>query len=340
MRVGLTFNRKRGDSDDAQEPPGSCAEAQAEWDSAETIEAICAALRERHEVIPINAAEDAYNLLRTERPEIVFNIAEGSGGACREGHIPSILEYLNIPYIASDPLTLNICLDKARAKEILSYHGISTARFKVFHDAHASINGLRYPLIVKPLYEGSSIGIRNHSLVKMRSEFRGILPWLLNTYKQPALVEEFLPGREFTVAILGNGAEARILPIVEIQFDSLPEGVNPIYSYEAKWIWDRSERPLDIFECPARISPELQSEIERICLQTYQILRCRDWSRIDLRLDAAGRPNILEVNPLPGILPKPEDNSCFPKAARAAGMTYSQLINAVLDTGLRRYGMV
>ncbi|NWG12084.1 MAG: D-alanine--D-alanine ligase, partial [Acidobacteria bacterium] len=163
---------------------------------------------------------------------------------------------------------------------------------------------------------------------------------VLDRYHEPALVEEYLSGREFTVAILGNGTEARVLPIVEIKFGSLPEGVNPIYSYEAKWIWDDCSHPLEIFECPARLTPELKAEIERICLEAYRILRCRDWCRIDVRLDGAGRPHILELNPLPGILPRPENNSCFPKAARAAGMSYNQLINTVLDIACRRYGMM
>jgi len=164
--------------------------------------------------------------------------------------------------------------------------------------------------------------------------------WLLGQYDEPALVEEFLPGREFTVAIIGNNGEARALPIVEILFDSLPEGVNPIYSYEAKWIWDQSSNPLKIFECPARLSPELQADIESACLRAYSVLRCRDWCRIDVRLDATGRPHIIELNPLPGILPKPEDNSCFPKAARAAGMSYNQLINTVLDIACKRYRLI
>ncbi len=330
---------KRGEPDDAQEPPGSSAEAQAEWDEAETIQAVCDALAEGHTVIRINAEEDAYNELRKSRPDIVFNIAEGSRGPCREGHIPSILEYLHIPYTASDPLTLNICLDKARAKEILAFHRIPTAKFMVYDSPAISMDGLHFPLFVKPLYEGSSIGIRNNSLVRGAGDLQRTVSWVLGQFQQPALVEEFLPGREFTVAIIGNGDEARVLPIVEICFDSLPEGVNPVYSYEAKWIWDSSSKPLEIFECPARVAPELKSEIERICLKAYRVLRCRDWSRIDVRLDALGVPHIMEINPLPGILPKPEDNSCFPKAARAAGMTYNQLINTVLQVACKRYGL-
>jgi D-alanine-D-alanine ligase len=341
MRVGLTFNRKRGEPEEAQEPPGSIpTDRQAEWDTPETIAAVQSALAERHEVIPIDAAGDAYGILQKSRPDIVFNIAEGSAGPCREGYIPTILEHLKIPYTASDPLTLNICLDKARTKEILAYYGLPTSRFRVIRENDFSFNSLHYPLMVKPLYEGSSMGIRNDSLVRNRQEMRERVLWLLQNYEEPALVEEFLPGREFTVAIIGNDGDARALPIVEILFDSLPEGVNPIYSYEAKWIWDQNSNPLKIFECPARLNPELQAEIESACLRAYNILRCRDWCRIDVRLDAAGRPHILELNPLPGILPKPEDNSCFPKAARAAGMHYSQLINTVLDIACKRYRLI
>ncbi len=340
MRVGLTFNMKRGDTEDTSEPPSSDrSDVQAEWDAPETIFAVQSALEERHEVLRIDAADDAYAALQETRPDIVFNIAEGSSGPCREGYIPSMLEHLGIPYTASDPLTLNICLDKSRTKEILSYYGIPTSRFRVVSDRDVSFNSLHYPLMVKPLYEGSSMGVRDNSLVKTRREMQERVLWLLDNYHEPALVEEFLPGREFTVAILGNGSEARVLPIVEILFDSLPAGVNPIYSYEAKWIWDRSSNPLKIFECPARLSDGLRAEIEDACLRAYSILRCRDWCRVDLRLDAAGRPHILELNPLPGILPRPEDNSCFPKAARAAGLGYNQLINSVLDIACRRYGL-
>ncbi|HSW38797.1 MAG TPA: D-alanine--D-alanine ligase [Acidobacteriota bacterium] len=341
MRIALTYNVKKGSREEADEPPGvAYYDAQAEWDEPETISAVQKALEDPHLVIPIEASDGAYEKLRSTRPDIVFNIAEGAFGPSREGFIPSILEHLRIPYTASDPLTLNICLDKSRTKEILNYHGLRTSRFFVVDDVNCSSDGLQYPLIVKPLHEGSSIGIRNDSLARTESEMRDRVMWLLNTCNEPAIVEEYLPGREFTVAILGNGDEAKVLPIVEILFDSLPEGVNPIYSYEAKWVWDHSSNPLKIFECPARLGRELQDEIENTCLKAYRIMRCRDWCRIDVRLDASGRPNIMELNPLPGILPRPEDNSCFPKAARAAGMNYRQLIHAVLDAACKRYGLV
>jgi D-alanine-D-alanine ligase len=150
------------------------------------------------------------------------------------------------------------------------------------------------------------------------------------------LVETYLPGREFTVAVLGNGSEARCLPIVAMNFDTLPAGAPPIYGYEAKWLWDTLDNPLDIYECPARISEALAEEIRSAALAAYHALECRDWCRIDVRCDAAGRPMVVELNPLPGILPDPRDNSCFPKAARAAGMSYDDLIRAVADIAWRR----
>lgn len=312
----------------------------AEWDSFETIDAIRIALSETHEVILIEADERAYTKFLTERPDIVFNIAEGLFGVSREAQIPAMLDMLKIPYVGSDPLTLAICLDKSRAKEILAFHHIPTPKFWVVSKV-SDLERLmpKMPCIVKPLHEGSSKGITNSSVVWNQIDLRREISVILERYEEPALIETYLDGREFTVAILGNGDDIRILPIVEIKFDTLPEDVNPIYSFEAKWIWDRPEAPLDIFECPANISPQLRDEIETNCRRAYTILRCRDWCRIDVRLDSKGNPNILELNPLPGIIPDPKANSCFPKAARAAGISYNELIQTVLGIALNRYGI-
>jgi len=153
------------------------------------------------------------------------------------------------------------------------------------------------------------------------------------------LIEDYLPGAEFTCAVLGNGDETRVLPIVGMRFDALPSGALPVYGFEAKWLWDRPEEPLEIFECPARIDEALRGAIEEVVLAAYRVLGCRDWSRVDVRLDAAGVPNVVEVNPLPGILPDPSDNSCLPKAARAAGMSYDELIQACVVHAAGRQGV-
>lgn len=307
----------------------------------ETVNAVRNAIAERYDVLMVEANDQAFQKLLENRPFFAFNMAEGLVGPSREAHVPAILEMLGIPYLGSDPLTLAICLDKSRTKEILSYYHIPTAPFSLVQsmDGFEDVR-VKFPSMVKPLHEGSSKGIYNSCVVRTPEELEREVRIVLETYRQPALVEEFLPGREFTVALLGNGSDLRVLPIVEIKFDALPDGVNPIYSYEAKWIWDTTDKPLEIFECPARLTPGLKEDIESVCVRAYGALRCRDWSRIDVRLDGDGRPHILEVNPLPGILPRPEDNSCFPKAARAANMTYNQLINAVLDIALNRCGLL
>jgi D-alanine-D-alanine ligase len=315
----------------------------AEWDSAETIAAVERALARHGEVVRLEATDDFPQRLREARPDIVFNIAEGLRGPNREAHVPAICEFYGIPYSGSDPFTLALCLDKARTKEILRAHHVPTADWILVRSASELAERRsqlrRYPLFAKPVHEGSSKGITERNLVSSARELEAIVVELLERYQQPVLVETFLPGAEFTCGVLGNGAEARVLPLVGMNFRALPAGALPIYGFEAKWLWDRPDEPLDIFECPARISDELRAEISDVVTRTFLALGCRDWSRIDVRLDAAGRPNVVEVNPLPGILPDPEDNSCLPKAARAAGLDYDALIGACLQAAAARHGV-
>ncbi|WP_029918501.1 D-alanine--D-alanine ligase family protein [Pelobacter seleniigenes] len=340
MHIAFAFNmREVGPTED--EPP-SCSDTDlpddlyAEWDDSETINAVAAALATEHQVSLVQADLDAFEKFRHLKPDLVFNMAEGLHGISREAQIPALLEMLNIPYTGSDPTTLGICLDKGRTKEILSWNRIPTPGFWIVSSLAELPEQLTYPLIVKPCLEGSSKGVTDKALVYDRQQLAAQVEWVNTTYQQSALVEEFLPGREFTVAMIGNGQDIQILPIVEIDFTSLPGGVNPIYSYEAKWIWDTEAKPLEIFTCPAKLEPLLQAQIEDICRRAFQALKCRDWCRIDVRLDAHGHPSVIELNPLPGILPRPEQNSCFPKAARAAGLSYEQLILKVVDTAAAR----
>jgi len=314
----------------------------AEWDSPTTIAAVEAALSLLGKVVRLEAKEDFPERLRQANPDIVFNIAEGFHGVNRESHVPAICEFYGIPYSGSDPFTLTLCLDKARTKETLTFHGIPTPRFAVVErveDLGAVTEQLAFPLFVKPLHEGSSKGITDANLCFDRGHLTRQTAFLLENYKQPVLVEEYLPGKEFTCAVVGNGDEAVVLPIVGMNFETLPKGALPIYSFDAKFVWDRPENPLDIFQCPARITRELQASIERVTLDAFRVLGCRDWARIDVRLDASGKPNVLEVNPLPGILPDPADNSCLPKAARAAGIGYEELIQNCLKYAAARQGV-
>jgi len=313
----------------------------AEWDTWETINALKEAIACFHDVTLIEADESAYDKFKDLKPDIVFNIAEGLNGVNRESQIPAMLDMLRIPYTGSDALTLGICLDKARTKEILSYHNIPNAKFMMADKPEIiPTNNFSYPVIVKPVSEGSSKGIFSSSLVKNHYELDDEAMKVINQYNQPALIEEYLPGREFTVAILGNGKKARALPIIEINYEKFPVDVVPLYSYEAKWILDTKESDFDVFECPAKIDAKLADEITNTALRAYKVLNCKDWSRVDLRLDKNNVPNIIEINPLPGIMPDQNENSSFPKAARAAGMDYNQLIQSVLFAAAERYNLV
>jgi D-alanine-D-alanine ligase len=373
-RIGFAYNQKpqpsaggdAGSPESAvatdEEPPSSGAFAAddryAEWDTPETIDAVARALSAFGAVIRLEATPELPERLRGERPDIVFNIAEGLTGVNRESHVPAICEFFGVPYSGSDPLTLSTCLHKGRTKEVLAFNGVPTAPFAVvesLRDLEVLLDGRQeemlpvpgaarrlpnaFPLFVKPVHEGSSKGVTVRNLVHSRDELVTRVTELLDAYAQPVLVEDYLPGAEFTCAVLGNGADARVLPIVGMNFGDLPAGAAPIYGFEAKWVWDTPDRPLDIFDCPARIPELLRRSIEHVTLRAYRVLGCRDWARVDVRLDAAGAPNVVEVNPLPGILPDPADNSCLPKAARAAGMSYDTLIQTCLAHAAARQGV-
>jgi D-alanine-D-alanine ligase len=250
-----------------------------------------------------------------------------------------MLEMLNIPYTASDPITIGNCHDKSRCKEILSYYGVPNPGFFI---TDSIVNGhpkVKYPAFVKPLHEGSSKGIYNSSVVYDKKDLNREITRIKKDYDQYSIIEEFLDGKEFTVALLGNGENVRVLPIVEINLDSLPEDFPKIYSYEVKWYFDTRENKLDIFTCPAKIPAKLTKKIEEICRNAYLALRIRDWARMDVRCDSGGNPYIIEINPLPGVLPNPDDNSCFPKAAREVGIDYDKLIQTVLNGAIERYGL-
>lgn len=356
LNVALTFNvkpesetfpealspiEKKSNGSLAKEILQPAVDTYAEWDTWDTINAVKDALECYNDVTLIEADSTALEKLKEKRPDIVFNISEGFNGVSREAQIPAILDMLQIPYSGSDPLTLSTCLDKARTKEILSYHKIPNSKFFVAENlTQTAHHGLNYPLMVKPVSEGSSKGIFLSSFVKNDKELKKEVERILSEYGQAALIEEFLPGREFTVAIIGNGGEAEVLPIVEINYEEFPDGFTPIYSYEAKWILDTKENPLEVFTCPAKISSRLEGKIKTAALNAYHVLRCRDWSRIDVRLDADREPNIIEVNPLPGILPDVKENSCFPKAARTAGLGYNDMINKVLYVAAKRHNLI
>jgi D-alanine-D-alanine ligase len=243
-----------------------------------------------------------------------------------------MLEMLGIPYTGSNVLTLALALDKAMAKRVFQQANIPTARFAVLNPGdEISSRGLRFPLFVKPAWEGSSIGVSPASLVRNEEELVRQVEYITGSYKQPALVEEYLEGREFTVGMIGND-ELEMLPIREIRFDHCPAEHGPIYSYQYKTQWDKEE----YFPCPADIPTELAARIRAVAVSAFRALECRDIGRVDVRLDADGVPNVIEVNPLPGLAPGFSD---LPQAAAASGMSYNELTNKILDAAIVRCGL-
>lgn len=310
----------------------------AEFDDTETINAIKKAIESAgYDVVLLESDKNFVEKLKRSRADFVFNIAEGFNGESRESHIPAILEMLNIPYSGSGVLTQAITLNKNKMKEILNYYEIPTPNYQFFRNAHQKLQfEPNFPLIVKPNGEGSSIGITNDSLVFDLNTMKKQISHIIKNYSQPALVEEFCTGREFTVSIIGNG-RPKILPIVEITFDCLPENIYKFDSYEVKWIYDNPKNPYDPLICPAEVNSKLRSQIEKTAINTYYALDCADFCRIDFRLDMNDKPNVLDVNALPGLIPDPKQNSRFPRACFTSGMTYNDMILEILDTALKRH---
>ncbi len=325
MKIVLTCNIR----------PPSHSEEFAEWDEPATIQAIEQGLSSLgHEVSVLDCHNiDIKNELENLKPEFVFNVAEGLEGYDRESIVPLILEELKIPYTGSCPLVLENGLHKAKTKEILKEHNIPTPLWAVIDNKCSQLlSPLSYPVILKPLGEGSSKGIKNSSLVYNERDFLSAL----KDISGDIIVEDFLVGREFTVGLIGNNDDLEIFPPVEINFDSLPFQANPIYSYEAKWVWDTVANPLQIFTCPAEIDETLEKSINEIVRKSFNALGCYDWARIDLRADKNGKINVIEINPLPGIIPDPDANSCFPKACRAKGLSYVDILEKVLRASVLR----
>lgn len=334
-RIGFAYNARP----DVNTPASSSVAL--EYDEIETIEAIqnaISSLGAEVELIPVD--HDFIESLRSHRIDFVFNIAEGLRGESRESHIPAILEMFGIPYSGSGVLTQAITLSKSRTKEILGYYHIPTPKYQLFRTSTDHLSpSLKFPLIIKPDAQGSSAGITNDSVVHNTDTLRVQVRRVLNEFGSPVLVEEYLPGKEFTVGIIGNDPPI-VLPIIEVSFNHLPPGFAKIDSYESKWTYDVPGLGVNPLTCPAKISRRLQRQIENIALETYRVLDCVDFCRMDLRLNKHGVPNVLEINALPGLNPNPEIHSRFPYACEAAGLTYNEMILTILNAALKRYRFV
>ncbi len=322
MRVGVVYNLKRG---------GTGLPFEAEYDSPETIATICAALAARGDTpVPLEADLELWPRLRHERFDLVFNLAEGLRGECREAQVPALLEMLGVPYTASRVLALAVCLDKPACKRLLLASGVPTPRFDVVPvGVAAPTEGLRWPLFVKPAGEGSSVGISEASLCQSVAEVATQVRHVHERFGEAALVEEFLPGREFTVGILGNDP-LRVLPLTEINYAALPLGSPHVYSYRFKQDLGDDR----YYFCPAKLDAALEAAVSAVAVGAFRVTGCADVARVDVRLDADGRPLVLEVNPLPGLAPGWSD---LPRQASVAGLSYTDLIDAIVQAAVERW---
>lgn len=322
IRVGLTFNLKRVD-------PRTGSDVDAEYDSPATVAAIRGALEALgHDVVDLEATPELLTLLPAAQVDVVFNIAEGLHGRNREAQVPAVLELLGIPYTGSDPATLAITLDKALAKRLVREAGLATPRSVLVSSVDAiDALDLRFPVIAKPNAEGSSKGVTAASVCVDRDALRARVAEMTQQYRQVALVEEFLPGREFTLGVLGEH-EPRALPPLEIVFDA-DAGDHPVYTFGHKIETEGGAH----FVVPAAVDPALGGALANMAVEVFRTLGCRDVARIDLRLDADGQPNFIECNPLPGLTPGFSD---LCQIATAAGIDYTSLVAEILAPALRR----
>ena len=302
----------------------------AEFDSDATVNALESAIRDLGYAVQRigNARALCTRLCKGDRWDMVFNIAEGLYGRSREAQVPCLLELYGIPHTFSDPLVCALTLDKAMAKRIVQSAGLHTPRFHVVRsEADLDAVDLAYPLFAKPIAEGTGKGIDRTSKVESAAELRELCGRLLERFDQPVLVEEYLPGREYTIGILGTGNRARVLGTMEVSIRKQADTV--IYSYDVK---ENSEELVD-YARPAR-TPETE-EVEKLALEAYRTLEIRDAGRVDIRLDRYDRPAFMEVNPLPGLHPTHSD---LPMIATQEGMPYARLIGSILESAMNRAG--
>jgi len=328
MRIGLSYDLKEA----VLLGEASPEDALEEYDSAETVEFIAAALEAKgHSVVMLGGGREFLNNILREKVDIVFNIAEGRGSyRSRESQVPSVLEMLGIPYSGSDPQCLAICLDKPLTKKLVAAKGVWTPEWQLITDeeefGHIPWSQFAFPAIIKPAYEGSSKGIRLTSVVDSAEHLTEEVNGLFKCYQQPVMVEKFVTGDEVTVGIIGN-SPPKVIGMMRI----LPKRRENhfVYSLEVK----RDYQNLVNYECPAQLTSEVLERITSSSLKVFRILGCRDFARLDFRVSATGIPYFIEINPLPGL----GSYSDLVIMAIKLGWTHRELIGAVLDAALKRY---
>lgn len=304
-------------------------------DTAKTVEAALESEGKAAVLIPLrDKVEDFIKAIKLENADIIFNLCEGAmGKSIFEMNVAALLELFNFKFTGSPSITLGLALNKARAKDMLFANNIPTAPYLVMQEVPSRLTmDLRFPLIVKPVQEDASIGIDEDAVVKNMTALKKRVDYVIKNYKQPAIVEEYIDGREFNVAVIGNN-RPKALPVSEIDFSRLSENNPKICTYEAKWVTDSPVYLKTPPVCPADISRELEQELFSIAVKAYNVLGCRDYARVDMRMGEDGMPKVLEVNPNPDISP----NAGFARSAAADGLDYSRLILEIVSMAHNRY---
>lgn len=326
------------------------ADAGAEFDRRETIQAIQSAIEsDGHSTIFLPADANLPFALRDVCPDICFNISEGLGGDAREAQVPALLELLRIPYTASRVFTNAIALDKTMTKRIWRDQGLPIAEFQEFSTGSETLSpALHYPLFVKPSREGTGMGVDDGAIAHNEYELRQRVDWVIQNYHQPALVEEYLPGREFTIGVLGRSDAAQYsrrpelyrengfhrFPTLEI--DSAHSVTPGVYGHHAKTL-NFGDCGIPGFICPANVTPELGEELHNLAVRAHLAIGSVDVSRVDIRMNASGQPCLMEINSLPGLTPGFSDLVVI---ANAEGISYQELILEILYLGASRFGLL
>ncbi|MCX7877626.1 MAG: ATP-grasp domain-containing protein [Ignavibacteria bacterium] len=309
-------------------------------DEVRSVERALEPLEHNTKIIPV--ALDINKLideLRENRPDIIFNLCESvDGDPTQEMNIAGLFELMKIPYTGSRAFTLGLALNKPLVKAILNQHGIPTAKHFVVNTSSFELNGYRFPMIVKPSREDASIGIDNESVVRDENALRKRVEYILDEHKQPALVEEYIDGREINVSVVGN-EELITFPISEIDFTGLPEEYPRIITYNAKWMYKTVEFTKTKAVCPAENLSETDIKIiTDTAKKVYRLLGACDYARVDMRYKD-GVPYVLELNPNPDIASDVPEDTGFTRSAKAFGWEYSYLIQQIIKFALKRWGV-
>ena len=309
MNIGLAFNLQTDPAD----------ERQAEFDPPATIQTVTQAIESLgHHVVPLGAAQDILRAPeRLRGVELVFNIAEGDEGRCREAQLPILLDLFRIPYVGSDALALCVGLDKVMCKRIARAEGLATPTWITLDHPAALPSSIpvAFPVIIKPRWEGSGRGVDRGAIVNTREELAARAGWLFDRCPGPLLIEEFIDGGELTVCLIGNDPP--------IAYPAIQRPLDPVSRLSCHVVKLGEGRPMT----PLTLDPVLDEEARRIALTMFRALGCRDMARVDLRVDGAGRAQFLEINPLPSFDPQ----GSFGLLAEYLGMTYSDIIKRILD---------